>query len=169
MEGLCDLSPEDSCSIPSQLLTRSLIKPRKALSAPVKDSHRSGTGTCLAPARYKMHHLWAEPFLEVAVGTTQADTLGAPVCGCFSHTEGGTSGLQMKQQKIGRPNPRERGRQWRLHSLLRSRALDCHPSWPPLWSLSHLFPTCLGHLCVIRVNTCGTGACTRGTHGRLTL
>lgn len=48
MEALCDLSPEDSGSILRQLLTRSLIKPRKALSATVKDSHRSGPG----PASY---------------------------------------------------------------------------------------------------------------------
>lgn len=48
-----------------------------------------------------MHRLLPEPFSEVAVGTTQAETMCAPVCGCFLHVEEDTSGLQMKQLKVG--------------------------------------------------------------------
>jgi hypothetical protein len=47
-----------------------------------------------------MHYLFPEPFSEVAVSTTQAEMLHAPVCGCFLHIERGTSGLRMKQPKV---------------------------------------------------------------------
>lgn len=58
-----------------------------------------------------MYRLFPEPFSEVAVGTDQAETLRAPVCGCVLHIEGGTSGLRMKQPKVGGSvcfNPREK-------------------------------------------------------------
>lgn len=166
MKGLCDLSPEDSCSIPRQLLTQSLIKPRKALSAMVKDSHRSGMGTCLTLAGYKMHICDLSPSQRWQWVLPKQTPRGPCPWVLFAQrghpwpvdetTEAGGSGC---------PNPREDFSVGCTHYSGPSPRPSS--SWPPLWSPSHLSPSCRGHLCVVRGNTCETGVSIG--HGHLPL
>lgn len=123
----------------------------------VKDSHRSGMGTCLTLAGYKMHICDLNPSQRWQWVLPKQTPWGPCLWVLFAQrghpwpvdetTEAGGSGC---------PNPRE---DFSVGCTYYSGPSP-RPSlsWPPLWSPSHLSPSCRGHLCMVRGNTCETGA-----------